>query len=159
MKAAFLHTFARFVDYPPDRFQESRSPFYLCTFENDSVKETLDEVTRGQSVDGHRILTKLLGQDDDVTSCHILFVGRSSEDQIASILNAVEGAGVLTISELDGFCEQGGIVKFWVQPNPDATAQAGIRFEVNMDANERSGLHISSKVLRHARLLRNESPE
>ena len=153
MKAAFLHTFAQFVSYPADRFQESSSPFHLCMFEDGSVTEVLERLTIGKRVGKHKILIKRLRQDDAVTSCHLLFVGRSAESRVAALLDEAEGAGVLTISELDGFCEQGGIVRFWVQQNPSATVQVGIRFEVNVDANERSRLRISSKVLRHARLM------
>ena len=154
LRAAFLHTFAQFVSYPPDRFPESSSPFRLCMFGGGSVTEALEEVTRGKSVGDHKVLITPLEQEDDVTSCHLLFVGRSAEGRIAELLGAAEVAGVLTISELDGFCEQGGMVRFWIHRNPAAAIRVGVRFEVNMDANERSGLQISSKVLRHARLLR-----
>ena len=157
MKAAFLQTFSQFVRYPEDRFPVPSSPFRLCVVGDGAMKKVLERVTSGKSVGDRQILITRFGHDDDVTSCHLLYVGPSAEGQAASLLAEADGTGVLTISELDGFCEQGGIVRFWVQREPSATVKSGIRFEVNVDANERSGLRISSKVLRHARLLRNRS--
>ena len=93
LRAAFLHTFAQFVSYPADRFQESSSPFQLCMFEDGSVTEILERLTIGKRVGKYKILIKRLSQDDAVTSCHLLFVGRSAESRVAALLGEAEGAG------------------------------------------------------------------
>ncbi|MCX5637000.1 MAG: YfiR family protein, partial [Planctomycetota bacterium] len=47
---------------------------------------------------------------------------------------------VLTISEMEGFIEKGGMINF-------ITEESKVRFEINDSAAKKSGLQISSKLL------------
>ena len=64
------------------------------------------------------------------------------------ILNSLRGASILTVSEIGGFPQNGGII------NLVTTAENKVRFEINPDAAERARLRISSQLLRLATVVR-----
>jgi hypothetical protein len=54
---------------------------------------------------------------------------------------------VLTVGETQGFADGGGIINFIEENNK-------IRFEINAEAARRTGLNISSELLKLARLVK-----
>lgn len=80
-------------------------------------------------------------------NCHILFVPSADKDFTREILNSVKNRNVLTIGEMEGFIQMGGIINFFKK-------KKRLQFEVNMDALRRSGLELSSKLLNSAKIVR-----
>jgi len=62
------------------------------------------------------------------------------------VLAAVDTSAVLTVSDAPGFATHGGMVGF-------ATDGTRVRFEVNRNVAERSGLKLSAKLLSLAHLV------
>ena len=63
------------------------------------------------------------------------------------MLEKLKDARVLTVSEIDGFAQQGGIINFISERNK-------VRFEINPDAARRLGLNISSELLKLAKVVK-----
>jgi len=57
----------------------------------------------------------------------------------------------LTVGETEGFAVLGGIINLMVEGNK-------LHFEVNLNAAERAGLKISSKLLSMARIVKEQGP-
>jgi YfiR/HmsC-like len=64
-----------------------------------------------------------------------------------AILGEVRGAPVLTVGDGDTFPRRGGIVGLIIE-------DGRMRFAINPDAAQRSGVRLSSKLLSLARLVR-----
>src|SRR5437016_5971139 len=60
--------------------------------------------------------------------------------QAAQIVMELRSAPVLTISDLDGFTERGGITQFFFE-------HGQMRFSIALESAKRAGLHISAKIL------------
>jgi hypothetical protein len=71
----------------------------------------------------------------------VLFICRSEEKNIRRILDQLRGKPILTISEIPGFIEQGGIIEFKKRTDT-------VRFGINPAAARDAGLKISSKLLK-----------
>lgn len=61
----------------------------------------------------------------------------------------VRNWNALTISDIEGFAERGGVIGFIALENK-------IHFAINVDAAERMGLKISSQLLRLAKIVKDE---
>jgi hypothetical protein len=72
--------------------------------------------------------------------CHVLYVSGVTAGQAAQVVAPVRDAPVLTISDLDGFKELGGVAQFFFD-------EARLRFSVHLDAVKRARLQISSRML------------
>ena len=65
-------------------------------------------------------------------SCHLLYVSGVTPAQVTAIVAAVQGAPVLTISDIDDFADQGGIAQMFVE-------NGKMRFDLNLEVAKRSG--------------------
>ena len=57
--------------------------------------------------------------------------------------------GILTVGETQGFAADGGVINFKLD-------DGRVRFEINVDAAEHEQLHISSKLLSLAQIVKTE---
>jgi hypothetical protein len=146
VKAAFLYHFAQFSGWPPQSFASSNAPLIIGIIGADPFGPSLDAFVKGEEVSGHSLVIKRLSTDNEISTCHILFVGRSEQNRVPALLKKLRGYPVLTVSEVEHFGEQGGIIHFIME-------KGAVHFEINPAAAERAGLKINSKLLRVARIV------
>lgn len=146
VKAAFLFNFTKFVEWPDGSFNDSKAPIVLGIIGDDPFGESLTIIVAGQKVEGRSIVVQKHRYGDDLRHCHILFVSASERSHVAQILASVQLAGVMTVSDIDGFAEAGGLMQFVLEENR-------VRFVVNLDAAKQSKLRVSAKLLALARVI------
>jgi YfiR/HmsC-like len=88
-------------------------------------------------------VTKRIAKAEGAIGCRILFVSGVADLELTRVLQTVEKAGVLTVSDMPQFVERGGMIQFVSQGNK-------VRFIVNVPAAEQAGLVLSSELLRVA---------
>jgi len=146
VKAAYLFNFGKFVRWPSTAKQPGRT-FDICLLGQDRFGGTLDKVTAGENINGQPVAVKRLATPADAASCQIVFIDRSEEKRLTTLLPALDRSGVLTVSDIPGFSEHGGMIQFQL-------AGDRVRFEVNLGAAERAGLSLSSDLLKVATKVR-----
>lgn len=149
IKAAFLYNFAKFVEWPSDPSSNARDPIVVCIAGNDPFGEILDQTILYKTANGHPFMIQRFRRAEDAKYCQILFTSSSDQTYIRSVLAILKGSSVLTVGETEGFLRLGGIINFALEENQ-------VRFEINVDAAERARLKISSKLLRVAKVVRDE---
>jgi hypothetical protein len=103
----------------------------------------LDATVRDEKIEGRPVTALRITTVQQATSCKVLFLSRSEEGQARKTLAALRNAGVLTVSDMPDFLDRGGIIQFVIRDNR-------VRFEVNLENAERSGLTLSSELLKVA---------
>jgi hypothetical protein len=141
IKATFLYNFTKFIEWPPAQGAE---PFRLCVLADPEFTRAVDRIIAGESVDGRPLERTEPHSGDDARRCGILYVGRAHGPRAAPLVAAVRQHPVLTVGDSEHFIEQGGVIQFVLQNNR-------VRFDVSAAAAQRSGLQVSSKLLRVAR--------
>ena len=140
IKAGFLLNFAQFVTWPSE---SSEAPFVIGILGDDPFGSYLDETVRGQKVNNRSLTIQRLRRRADPRTCNILFISQSERDQVAQVLSNLKGRPVLTVSDIDGFTDAGGMIQLFTEKN-------SIRMRINLDAVKSSNLRVSSKLLRVA---------
>ena len=149
VKAAFLYKFAKFVSWPEDALPPD-GPLHLCVFGEDPFGDDLDRIVAGKRVGGHPIEVRRLREIGATASCHVVFLSPAAERRHRRVLAALAGRPVLTVGDVEGFAERGGIIGLRVEGGR-------IRIEINPAAASRAGLHIDAELLGLARLVGPES--
>jgi hypothetical protein len=149
-KAHFLATFPSFVEWPEIAFPSPQAPFLICVRGDFSFGMTLAALVRGASPHGRRVEVRWVRKDEELRNCHIAFISRSESKRYTKILQALEGAGVLTVGETEDFLSDGGAISFSFE-------RETLQFEVNLVAAARAHLRISSNLLTLARRVINRS--
>lgn len=144
VKAAFLYNFARFATWPAAAFRDADAPLALCVAGDDPFGPALAAL-EGKPVGERRIAVRLIAPAD-WHGCHLLFVAHSAQDRFAELAEGLADRYLLTVGDTDGFATRGGVINFVLDGER-------VRFEVNLAALERSGVALSSHVLRLARIV------
>jgi len=142
VKAAYLYNFAKFVEWPPE-VMSLDSSFNICVLGHNPFDATLSTTTVGESVKGKKVAVKTISRAQDGASCQILFISSSEEVRLKEILAVLDNTSVLTVSDMPYFTRRGGMIQFVTEANR-------IRFEVNLTSAERTGLILSSQLLKVA---------
>lgn len=145
VKAAILYNLAKFVDWPTDAFADPAASLVICVLGVDPFGGVLDETVRGHGVGRRAVVAKRIV--DVTTGCHVLFIASSERRRLPAIMDRLHTRSVLTISEADGFTEQGGMIGL-------ATEGERVRFDINVDAAERARLKVSARLMALASAVR-----
>lgn len=139
LKAAFVYSFAKFTEWPVDVLPATGS-FSACVLGDARVGDALERAVKGRLLGGRAITVSRVQADGPLRSCHLLYVSGATAAQVGTIVAAVKGAPVLTISDTDDFARLGGIAHVFVE-------NGKLRFDLNLDLARRSRLQLSSKLL------------
>ncbi len=145
IKASYLYNFAKFVEWPEEVFMDSGTPITIGILGKNPFGKNLDRAIREKTAQGRNLIVENFKTIDDLKPCHILFVNIQDKETFSKTLDKLEGMSVLTVSEIEGFAELGGVIGFFTEKNK-------IRFEINMNKAERAGLKISSRLLKLAKI-------
>src|SRR5689334_21674351 len=69
VKAAFLLNFTKFIAWPPGAFENAASPLNICILGDDPFGGTLDDLVRGESVDGRTVAVQRIRRAPSPKSC------------------------------------------------------------------------------------------
>jgi hypothetical protein len=142
-KAAMLLNFVRFTDWPAEAFASAEAPFVIGVVGKDPFGAALDNTFSGKSVKGRSFVVKRFTADQNLKSCHLLFVPASEKRRQRDLLDKLRGASVLTVGETFDFRDHAGAVQFVLKGS-------SVGFNINLNVAKAGRLHISSNVLRQA---------
>ena len=143
VKAAFLHNFARFVEWPE---AAASGPLVVGVLGEDPFGPLLDRTFAGKTLRNQPIHVRRLARVEDAAGVHVVFISRSEEGRLADILRPLRGTPVLTVSDIPDFAARGGIIGLRLEDQK-------VRFDIDPNQAARAGLKLSSQLLKLARLV------
>ena len=143
-KAAFIERFTRFIEWP-EEFEDNT--FSVAVFGKNPFHTTLDELFHDLKIKNQNVELFYTNNINDLTKANLVFISGSEKKRISEILAVTTEKPILIISDSKGFCEMGVHINMYVDDNY-------IRYEINQDAIEKSGLKFSSLLLTSAKIIR-----
>jgi hypothetical protein len=140
LKAAFILNFAKLTRWPKPTQQGLEVCFAtvaepvgaaLAEHGETGVNEATLQVRRGVGL-------------KELAGCGIVYLGAADEYRSREILAKLHDQPVLTISDMSGFNQAGGMIELFLE-------QGKLRFAVNLVAVERAGIEINARLLGLAR--------
>ena len=140
VKAAYLFNFLKFVEWPSDAFADPLAPIVIGIVGDDPFGSALPEVVVGKMVQGRDLVIRRYHAGENMRGASILFISASEKKRLPQVLAGLHGASVLTVADMDGFLDSGGMIQFLFEDDR-------VRFAINVDAASRARLKVSSKLL------------
>ncbi len=150
LKAGYLVNFTKFIAWPKNSFRASDAPFVIGVAGSSPCTSILLEITKGLKISGRNIVIKVLETPAAVQGTQVLFLPAAQDSRLKDWLAAAHRGGVLTVGESESFFKQGGILNYFRE-------EEKIRFDLNIDQAESTGLQVSAQLQKLARTLRKKS--
>ena len=142
VKAMFLYSFGRYIEWPENTFRNETDPFVIGIVGDDSFAGALNEIATKKTIQDRPIVVRRFASPEQYKQpCHILFVSRSlPHDQQTALIRNTRTAAMLLVGETPGFAENGGGANFIIEEDR-------VRFEINVAAARQSRLRMDAKLL------------
>ena len=140
VKGAFLLNFAKFVEWPESAFKGPGDPIAVCILGVSPFSPSLDAAAQSAVVEKRPVVVRQIPEPLLARQCQIVFVSAAERKRVHALLQAVQGASVLTVGETEGFIADGGVIELGVEDNR-------VRMQINSAAAKKGGLRISAKLL------------
>jgi hypothetical protein len=140
LKAAYTLHFLNLVEW-----KQASAQLHFCVLGESEAGAQMLSTLNGKSVHGQRIRARRVpGDGSDRERCDALYIPESYAADAPELLKQSETTSTLTISDVPGFVNNGGVIGFVVVGNR-------LRFDVNERAASKKRLKISAKLLELAR--------
>lgn len=169
VKAAYLVNFLRYTQWPASAFASPETSFRVTVIGDDAVARELDTIARrGTLIGGRRVSVVhaelpesgpdgALGSHQrehfysELGRTHLLYIGSGAGAHVAAILRGVAQYDALTVGDTQGFAASGGMIGL-------VLVGRRMLFDANPAAIQRTGLRVSAKLLKLARVVRGGAP-
>ena len=144
VKASWTVKCLSYIEWPAKAQPKSGEQITIGFLGDDPIFAELKRIVSGGpalTVRGRSVALRRLSGAGDVKGCQVLFIARSAKGDSKGVLSAVQGTGVLTISDMDRFTSIGGMIGFRSEGEM-------IRLEIDGAAAKREGMTISSNLRR-----------
>ncbi len=139
LKAAFLRYVAKFVEWPPESM--TAGTINLCVLGLVPSFEALNSIN-GKVVNDKTIaISKISEVNEAKGKCQILFITKTEEEKVKTIVNALESLPILLFGDMEHFAEQGGDMNFYILNNR-------LAIMINPPSVEKAHLKISDRMLK-----------
>lgn len=143
VKAAYLVNFGNYLRQPETRPGKARKTFDLCILGRDEFRGALQRVIAEQGDTALPERAVRVTSAAAARTCAVVFLDRSELDRVDQVMAVLAGAPVLTVSDMPGFLEHGGMIQLEV-------VSSHVRFAVSLNPVNRAGLGLSSQLLKVA---------
>jgi ABC-type amino acid transport substrate-binding protein len=139
VKAAFLYKFLGYTDFPPSAFADATTPLTIGVIGADELAVELARVVAGRTVNNRAVEVRELRESDAAARVHLLFVGGVDTQRVGRVVHQA-GAAMLVVTECENGLQLGSVINFRI-------IDERVRFDVSLDAAERNGIKLSSRLL------------
>ncbi len=141
LKAAVLYNVSKFVEWPAWKMQPAQDPFVIGIMGPPALVHDMERSFHDKSVWGKRILVRRTKGVAEAERCHLVFIADEADSPLSDEVTALAKAAVLTAGEGSQFARTGGVIGLVLK-------DSRIQMEVNLEASRRTGLNVSSRLLR-----------
>src|SRR5258705_5115133 len=106
LKAVFIYNFTKYIEW-----DNIGNEFIIGVIGSSPVSESLTEIVKTNRIRNKRITLKYFSRPEDISYCHVLFIPKNLPFPLSSILDKIP-RGVLTVSEEEGYGNQGTVFNF-----------------------------------------------
>lgn len=119
----------------------------ICTLGEAPLGNALEKLP-ATLADGRQVEFKALQGGADMTECQFVFIGRSEAGRLESLLRRLQGKRLVTVSDIEGFADAGGMVEFALRHGG-----SGIQILINRKAAQKQGIEFNAQLLRLAKIV------
>mgnify|MGYP003828227005 CR=1 FL=1 len=144
-KTVILFKILQFVTFPDN---ENKNIDIICYGEDPMIR-SIEDLASSYLISGRRITVRQVHSIDSLKASgksDLIFISGNEESALPEILEQVRVRKILSIGNGNGFAEKGVHINIF-------THKSKVSFEINRSEVEKSGIYLSSKLYKLARII------
>lgn len=121
----------------------------VVTVFNNTYGDLFEKVFSNKQINSKKIQIKYVTSIDKIDDTTILYIANVSSESLSAILKKVENKNILTVSDMRGFAEKGGILQVYI-------ASQKAKLKINLDAANKEDIKIKASLLRIAEVIKED---
>lgn len=135
VKAVMIRKFVEFIKWPEAYAPQKDMTVRVCVYGDSPMTQMNPVFDKTGTSPIKYVLSSITQLSGAETSCHVVFLGGG-----AAGLASLRGKPVLTVSDVSGFAERGGMIGFEI-------IDGKVRYNINNGAFGAAGLKIDAQLL------------
>ena len=137
VKAAFLHRFASYVEWPPDA---AMKPLVIAVAGAEEVATQLDALLPRVTARGGPPVVRRVSRVSELDGVHILYIGSKALPRTRALRTAALKRPILIVTDDPDGLAAGAVINFF-------ESDRNLRFEISLVAADRARLRIDAALL------------
>lgn len=134
----FFYSFTKYIEWPEDK---KKGDFIIAVMGESNITPLLKEMAEIKKVGDRNIKVVQLNDVKQGDFYHLLFIPSEQNQNFAEIKNTLNNQACLLVTESEGMARKGSMINF-------KDVDGKLRFEVNTQKLESSGLKMSQELTR-----------
>ena len=140
VKAAYLYKLRNYIEWPLRVRAPGEAMTVIGIVGADEVAGQLQNMPALRDPRRSPVTVRRLRTGDSLAGIHILYVGDNDWSRAGAMVAEAGSHSILVVSETEGALAAGSMINFRL-------ADERVRFEISLDASDKSGLKLSSQLL------------
>ena len=136
LKAVIVGKVAKYIE-----FKENNSTSFTITILNNQFDTLFDDIYHNKTIQSKPVKIQYIKDIRELNTTDILFISSENSWLLSDILQKIEGRGILSVSDLRGFTQKGGILQLYFLGQK-------LKLKMNIDALQREKLDADNTLLR-----------
>ena len=138
-EALYIYNFTKYIKFPGNG-----ENLTIGAMGDGSIHDELDKMVKMKG-DG-KLVYKKLNSVNDISGCDIIFIGKSEDRNLASILEKTQGKSVLVIAENEVSAQHGAAISFYMDGDK-------LKFIINKGVIDTKKMQVSSSLMTLAKVI------
>ncbi len=126
-----------------------KNNFTISIFGENPFGQELEKIFSNEKVLEKNVKIHYISHPEEIDDSNLIFITKAGENQLVSIIKAVNGKPILIVSDSEGLVQQGVHISFYVTSNK-------IPFEVNLESLKKTGLGMDAFLLNEVKIVKSK---
>lgn len=146
VKSGLIYNFLKYTSWPENEDDPER--LQVCLLGGDPLGGALEALSGRTAQQREIFVSEIVNLGINAFECQVVFINRNQRDNLPDTLETLEGLHILTVSDIDDFSRNGGMVEFVTRKDHN------IYLHINNTEIEEAGLSVEDRLLRLAEIVR-----
>ena len=144
LKAVFVLNFAKLTEWPVDSSADSGT--FTIAILGKVPSSTFITTLQSQTIHGAKVNVRHIETVAAAKGVRLVYITGSERQRLSGILREFSHQNILTVSDISGFCDAGGMIGL-------VPIQNRLGFEVNLASVRKTRISVSSQLLKLAKTI------
>ena len=146
LKSIIVGKIAKFINW-----ENSNSKEFVITVYKNQLGNYFNSIHKGKKINDKKIRIEYINNIENLKYTNILYISKATSAELSSIFSHLNQKNILTISDLRGFTQKGGMIQIY-------SISQKLKLNVNLNKAKKENINIKASLLRMTNIVEGDNP-